>query len=42
MIWQRQLLTYEDSLEQIRSIRAGFVLVSEFEMIRALASNSKK
>ena len=32
MIWQRQLLTYENSLDQLRmAIRAGFVLVSEFD-----------
>ena len=32
MIWQRQLLTYENSLEQLRNaIRAGYVLVSEFD-----------
>ena len=32
MIWQRQLLTYEKSLNQLRkAINAGFVLVSEFD-----------
>ena len=32
MIWQRQLLTYEKSLDQLRmAIKAGFVLVSEFD-----------
>ena len=32
MIWQRQLLTYSDSLEKIRSvIKSGFVLISEFD-----------
>lgn len=32
MIWQRQLLTYEKSLSQLRkAINAGFVLVSEFD-----------
>lgn len=32
MIWQRQLLTYKDSLENIRNaIRAGYILVSEFD-----------
>ena len=32
MIWQRQLLTYENSLDQLRmAIKAGFVMVSEFD-----------
>ena len=32
MIWQRQLLTYDDSLEKIRSvIKSGYVLISEFD-----------
>ncbi len=32
MIWQRQLLTYESSIEQIQKvIKAGYVLISEFD-----------
>ena len=32
MIWQRQLLTYEHSLERIKKVlKAGYILISEFD-----------
>ena len=31
MIWQRQLLTYAESLDRIKSLNAGYVLISEFD-----------
>ena len=32
MIWQRQLLTYEDSIDRIKQVlRAGYILISEFD-----------
>lgn len=32
MVWQRQLLTYEESLERIKQVvMAGYVLISEFD-----------